>query len=169
MKRAGYDAIAGALLLLAPTPPSAGQPFPLPGAKSARYVDFSVDDFRAQRIARKSLAKEIAEEGGKPSDFQSFRTAWARVSDGASPYLFVRYGCSASGNCGLYGFERTGKGWRRVLNGSAQMCWILSSSHGGRRDISVSLHGSATESTIETYWWRMNRYVRVSERKVIYK
>jgi hypothetical protein len=28
------------------------------------------------------------------------------------------------------------------------------------------MHGSATESTIKTYWWRDNRYVRVSLREV---
>jgi hypothetical protein len=29
--------------------------------------------------------------------------------------------------------------------------------------------GSATEGTIKTYWWRKNRYVRVSERERIWR
>ncbi len=170
MKRPVLNAIAEALLLLASTSPSVGGAFPLPGAKSpAHYVDFRFHDSRTQRLAKKLLAKEMAEEADMPSYFQNFRTAWVNVSDAKSPDLLVMYGCSATGNCDLYGFERTKSGWRRVLSGSAQMCWILPSLHGGRRDISVSLHGSATESTIENYWWRRNRYVRVSERNVIYK
>jgi hypothetical protein len=170
MKRAGFNAIAGALLLFAPTSSSVGQPFALPGAKSAaRYVDFSFHDARTQHVAKKLLAREMAEEADWPPFAKSLSTAWVNVSDARPPLLLVMYGCSATGNCDLYGFERTGNGWRMVLNSLAQMCWTLSSSHGGRRDISASMHGSATEATIKNYQWRRNRYVRVSERNVIYK
>jgi len=170
MKRATFNVPVGVLLLLASTSPSVGRPFRLPGAKSAaHYIDFSFHDARAQRIAKKLLAKEIAEEAGFPPYSQSLSTAWVNASEAQSPLLLVMYGCSATGNCGLYGFERTKRGWRLVLNSLAQVCWTLSSSHGGWRDISASMHGSATEATIKNYWWRGNRYVRVSERNVTYK
>ena len=174
MKQTSFITMAGALMLLAPAWPSVGQPFPLPGAKSpAHYVDFRFHDGSAQRIAKKLLAKKIAgtvaEEAEMPPEMRSsLSTAWVNVSRAESPMLLVTYGCSATGNCDLYGFEHTKRGWRLVLNSLAQMCWILSSSHGGRRDISASMHGTATESTIKNYWWRKNRYVRVSERNVIY-
>lgn len=167
MRWAGFNATAGALLLFASTSPSAGRPFPLPGAKSAaRYVDFRLDDVRGQRIAKRLLAKDIADDLRR---VEPFRTAWVNVDDAKSPDLLVMYGCSPTGNCGLYGYERTKRAWRLVLNSIAQTCWILSSSHSGRRDISASMHGSATESTIKNYQWRENRYVRVSERNVTYK
>jgi hypothetical protein len=30
------------------------------------------------------------------------------------------------------------------------------------------MHGSATEGIAETYWWRRNRYVRVSEGDLVF-
>jgi hypothetical protein len=132
-------------------------------------VRFRNDDFRAQRIAREALGKEFSDEQDAPSGVNSLRTAWVNVSHGSAPELFVMHGCSPTGNCGLYGFERANGRWRLVLNSVAQMCSILPSSHGGQRDISAYMHGSATEGTLKTYWWRRNRYVRVSERDVIFK
>jgi hypothetical protein len=83
--------------------------------------------------------------------------------------LFVLYGCSPTGNCGLYGFEPSNRGWRQVLDSIAQTCAVLPSSHGGRRDLSARMHGSATESTIKTYWWRKDRYVRVSVQEITFQ
>lgn len=82
--------------------------------------------------------------------------------------LFVTYGCSPTGNCSLHGFERSRRGWRPILDSIAQRCAFLPSSHGGRRDLVARMHGSATESTIKTYRWRKNRYVRVSVRDVTF-
>lgn len=175
MRRAAFNAMMGSLSLVASTWPSVGQAAPDREAKSASHlVDFRGDDLEAQRIARKMLRKEIAEtvpeEADMPSEFRSsLRTAWANVSHAEVPMLLVTYGCSPTGNCDLYGFERATSGWKLVLNSIAQTCSILSSSHGGRRDISAYVHGSATEGTIKTYWWRRNRYVRVSERNVVYR
>jgi hypothetical protein len=169
MKAGVSNTLLGSLLLLASMWPSVGQAAAARGAKSASHpVDFRNDDFQAQRIARKLLRKEIAQEESVPSGLNSMRTAWVKLSHGKAPELFVMYGCGPTGNCGLYGFERQKGGWRLVLNSLAQMCSILPSSHGGRRDIAVRMHGSATEATIKTYWWRGNRYVRVSERELIF-
>jgi hypothetical protein len=96
-------------------------------------------------------------------------TAWVNVSHAKGPDLFVMYGCSPTGNCGLYGFERAKSGWRLVLDSLAQRCSILPSSHSGRRDISAYMHGSATDGTAKTYWWRKNRHVQVSEREIFFK
>jgi hypothetical protein len=160
----------GSLLLLASTLLSVGQATAAHEPNSASHVvNFRDDDVQAQRIARMLLRKKIVREEETPPGSKSIRTAWVEVSDGEAPELFVMYGCAPTGNCGLYGFERAKGGWRLVLNSLAQTCSILPSSHGGRRDISARMHGSATESTIKTYWWRRNRYVRASVRDLTFK
>jgi hypothetical protein len=166
------SALFGAMVLVAPAcfgPCAAAAPI-VPSR--THLVGFRSDDAEALMIARKMLAKEISEmeglgEANSPTTYMG--TAWVRVSNSRPPILLVEYGCSPTGNCGLYGFERRKRHWRLVLNSDAQTCSILPSSHGGRRDLSASMHGSATESTVKTYWWRGNRYVRVSEREVIYR
>ena len=158
------------LLLLASALSSAGQAAArVENGSGSRQVHFSGDDLRAQHIARKLLGEEITAEKDLPRGENTLWTAWVKVSHRKAPYLFVMFGCSPTGNCGLYGYERTNSRWREILNSDAQMCSILPSSHGGRRDISAYMHGSATEGTLKTYRWRRNRYVRVSERDVIFK
>ena len=142
---------------------------PTAAAPASHPVHFRSDDFRAQRIAKKLLAREIAQQADAPPQLQSLRTAWVNVSDARPAALFVMYGCSPTGNCDLYGYEPTKSGWRLVLNSIAQRCSILATSHGRRRDIRAFMHGSATETGIKTYWWRGDRYVRVSQRNVTYK
>ncbi|MXO61300.1 hypothetical protein GRI89_17280 [Altererythrobacter salegens] len=167
MKAGFANTLFGALLLLAFLCFSFGQASMARGAGSAaQSIDFRQDDFQAQRIARKLLRREIAKY---PSGSNWMRTAWVSVSPGETPTLFVMYGCSPTGNCGLYGFKRQKNGWKLVLNSIAQTCSILPSSHAGRHDISARMHGSAFQSTIKTYWWRKDRYVRVSERDLILK
>jgi len=90
------------------------------------------------------------------------------VSEFGPPVLLVQYGCAAVGNCGLYGYEQSARGGRLILNSEAQTCVVLSSSHEGRHDLLASMHGSATEAGLKTYWWRNNRYVRASVRDVTY-
>ena len=168
MQRAGLNAIMGSLLLLVCTWSSIGSARAGRGAKSvSAEVHFRDGDLRAQRIAKRLLAKEIAEEKDMPSELQTLWTAWVNVSHGGAPELFVMYGCSPTGNCDLYGFEPTQSGYRLILESLAQRCAILASSHGGRRDVSAYMHGSATDGTVKTYWWRKNRYVRVSERDLL--
>lgn len=158
------------LLLLASALSSVGQAAAPVGSRlGSRQVHFSDDDLRAQHIARKLLGDEITAEKDLPPGENILRTAWVNLSHRKAPDLFVMFGCSPTGNCGLYGFERAKRGLRQILNSDAQMCSILTSSHGGRRDISAYMHGSATDGTIKTYWWRRNRYARVSERDVIFK
>ena len=155
------------LLLLPTSPSSVGLAVAAGGAKSpSREVQFRDDDVRAQRIAKTLLAKEVAAQEGAPIASQSWRTAWVRLSKGDEPTLFVMYGCSPTGNCGLYSFERSKSSWRQILNSDAQRVSLLASSHHGRRDISAYMHGSATSGTAHIYWWRGSRYVQVSERKV---
>lgn len=135
---------------------------------ASREIEFGSDDAEAQRIARKLLAKEIAEEERYAAEVPKPRTAWVKISPSQPRALLVLHGCSPTGNCGLYGFERSDGGWRQILNSIAQTCALLPSSHHGRRDLVARMHGSATESAIKTYWWRESRYARVSVRNVTY-
>jgi hypothetical protein len=120
-------------------------------------------------MAIEALGKDFSEETDASAGENWLGTAWVNVSPGKTPDLFVMYGCSATGNCGLYAYERANGRWRLVLDSIAQSCSILPSSHEGRRDISAYMHGDAIEGALKTYWWQKNRYVRVSERDVISK
>lgn len=142
-----------------------------PAAKAdpaSREIEFRYDDAEAQRTARKLLAKKLAQDQSDASDAGALRTAWVRLSPTRDPALFVLYGCSPTGNCGLYGFEPSNRGWRQVLHSIAQTCAVLPSSHGGRRDLSARMHGSATESTIKAYWWSKDRYLRASAKEITF-
>jgi len=150
----------GALLAIACTPPSAAQA----AAAHSHEVEFRNDDVQAQRIARKLLGKENLQDDDLPSGENSLRTAWVKVSDARGAALFVMHGCSPTGNCELFAFERARSGYRLVLDSIAQRCRILRSSHAGHRDLSAYMHGDAFEGTRKFYQWRANRYVRVSER-----
>jgi len=168
MKAGVTKLLVGSLLLLASASPAEGKAAAARVAKLASHeVHFRDDDLRTKRMAIEALGKDYSQEKDAPSGANWLGTAWVNVSAGGAPELFVMYGCSPTGNCGLYGYERTNGRWRLVLDSIAQSCAILSSSHGGRRDISAYMHGSADEGTLKTYWWRKNRYVRVSERDII--
>jgi hypothetical protein len=166
MKRAAFNAIMNSMLLLVCLWSSAGLAAAARGSKwKSQEVHFRDDDYRTQRIARGLLGKRMIQEEAASSGLNSLSTAWVKTSRGAAPDLLIKFGCSATGNCGLYGFQRSRTGWRLVLNSLGQRCSILASTHGGRRDISAYMHGGAT-GTVKTYWWRSNRYVRLSERHV---
>lgn len=158
------------LLLLASMWPSMEQAAEARRMKpTAHEVRFRDDDVRSLRVAKEALGKDYSQDNYASSGANWLGTAWVNVSPGRAPELFVMYGCSPTGNCGLYGYERKNGRWRLVLDSIAQSCSILPSSHDGRHDISAYMHGSADEGTIKTYWWRENRYVRVSERNLIFK
>ena len=131
---------------------------------AAQPVDFRRDDQQAQSIAIKLLQRKLEHFEDMRSELDTMRTAWVTVSEGKPAILLVMFGCSPTGNCGLYGYERSNNGWRLVLDSLAQTCSILPSSHDGRQDISASMHDSATVSYIKMYWWQKSRYVRVSVR-----
>jgi len=162
--------ISKALLALAISWSSVGHAAAALRPKSAsQEVHFSDHDLTGQWIAKKLLGNGVAEDDDAAAGGSTLWTAWVRVSDRKAPDLFVMYGCSPTGNCGLYGFEHARSGWRQVLNSLAQKCSIFATSHGGRRDIAAYMHGSATEGILKVYWWRGSRYVRVSERGVAFQ
>ncbi len=171
MKRARTFAPFSALLWLTLALPPAADAAernpsrPAIAAAPTQEIKFVRDDAEAHRIAERLLSKQIAELGSADGEPPILWTAWVQIAQAKSTALLVMYGCSPVGNCDLYGFERSNNGWRLILRSIAQRCSLLPSSHGGRRDLMASIHGSATESTIKTYWWRQNRYVRVAERE----
>lgn len=169
MKPGVSNTLPACLLLIAFSSLLAGPAAAAQVAKSgSQPVQFRDDDFRAQRIARQLLGKEIARPGDRSSGSDYLRTSWANVEHGASAELFVMHDCSPTGNCRLSGFEPAKRGWRPILSSLVQRCSILASTHGGWHDISCYMHGSAIEGTVKTYWWRRNRYVRVSERDLVF-
>lgn len=177
MHSAGAIATIASMLLLCSTWSSLAdaattpRPSSLPATGSpstSHKVEFRDDDPQALRLARMLLAEKIRQNQRGAAEGPRLRTAWVRISDARTPALFVLHGCSPTGNCGLYGFERSDGGWRLILNSLAQTCSVLASSHEKRRDLEATMHGSATQSRIKTYRWQKSRYVRVSVRDVTF-
>ncbi len=67
-------------------------------------------------------------------------------------------GCSPTGNCSFWIFQRSPKGYRLLLEGEAQSFTIQPTSTEGFRDIVLSMHGSATDSGLTEYWYMDGTY-----------
>jgi len=68
-------------------------------------------------------------------------------------------GCSATGNCPLWIFQRIGKSYSPLLETEGQTFTIQKHSTNGYRDIVVSFHGSATQSGLTDYRYSEGQYV----------
>ena len=69
-------------------------------------------------------------------------------------------GCSATGNCPFWVFQKAGKGYRLVLEGNGQAFTIQPNRTHGYSDVVVRAHGSATQSGLSEYKYNSGRYVR---------
>ena len=67
--------------------------------------------------------------------------------------------CSPTGNCQFWVFQRTNEGYTLVLDGMAQTFHIEKSRTNGWRDIVVSMHDSATRSSLTVFAFARTRYV----------
>jgi hypothetical protein len=69
-------------------------------------------------------------------------------------------GCSPSGNCSILVLRPVKSGYRVVLDGIGQRCTLKRARTKGLLNLELSMHGSATESTIKTYKFDGSRYFR---------
>jgi hypothetical protein len=76
--------------------------------------------------------------------------------------LTDRSGCSPTGNCSMFVLLATQSRYRVVLDGVGQMYTLKRARSKGLLNIELSMHGSATESTIKGYKFNGSRYLRVS-------
>ena len=166
MPDARVTLLVGSLLAVAWLSVAGSQPQPRRDA--THEIAFHTDDPEGQLIARKLLAKDFVDDKKYSPQVPVIWTAWVKLSESERPYLFVQFDCSGDGNCALLAYEPSKTRWRKVLDSIAQTCSVMGSSHLGRRDIRASMHGSAFDSMLKTYWWQANRSVRVSEKDISY-
>jgi hypothetical protein len=69
-------------------------------------------------------------------------------------------GCGATGNCPFWIFQKTGKGYRLLLEDNGQSFTIQPNRTHGYSDIVVRAHGSAAQSGLSEYKYDADRYVR---------
>ena len=70
-------------------------------------------------------------------------------------------GCSPTGNCPFWVFQRTRNRYKLILDGFGQTFTIQHARTNGYLDIVIAMHGSATESTLKIYRYERGRYRRV--------
>jgi len=67
-------------------------------------------------------------------------------------------GCSPTGNCSFWVFEKTSRGYKLLLNGFGQTFTVQKASTNGFRDIVVAMQGSATDSGLTVYRYEDGKY-----------
>ena len=71
-------------------------------------------------------------------------------------------GCSATGNCSFWIFQKDSSGYQMLLEADAiQTFTIQPTSNNGFRDIVLKMHGSATDSTLTEYQYKGGVYHEV--------
>jgi hypothetical protein len=80
------------------------------------------------------------------------------LAAGAEIVAQARVGCSPTGNCPFWIFQKAGTQYRPLLVAEAQTFTIQRSATNGFRDIVLGRHGSATESSLTEYKFREDSY-----------
>jgi hypothetical protein len=82
--------------------------------------------------------------------------------DGVSEVVAQGFaGCSATGNCPFWIFQKTAKYYEPLLETVGQTFTIQKQSTRGYRDVVVSVHGSATQSGLTDFRYSDGKYVAV--------
>jgi len=82
--------------------------------------------------------------------------------------LTERFSCSPTGNCSILVLRPAQGRYRVVLDGIGQTYTIKQARTKGFRNVELSMHGSATESTIKAYKFNGSKYLRASCYNVIF-
>lgn len=69
-----------------------------------------------------------------------------------------RFLCSPTGNCPLWVFQKSGSGYRLLLEGFGQRFTIEISTFNHYNDIVISTHGSATSGDLDLYRYEKGGY-----------
>jgi hypothetical protein len=111
-------------------------------AHAAEWVRFDSPDERAATILDNLLREELTRPGSYyeyvPEAAEGARTAWVRVTDTESPFLFVMLQgvYCGSGGCAIYGFCNIKDKWQRVyFHAGGEGIYLLDTSTKLHRDI----------------------------------
>lgn len=67
-------------------------------------------------------------------------------------------GCSPTGNCSFWVFQKTTRGYKLLLNGFGQTFTVQKASTNGFRDIVVAMQGSASDSGLTLFCYKGSMY-----------
>lgn len=70
--------------------------------------------------------------------------------------------CSGDGNCSLWFFRKTPRGYRLLIDTIGEGFTIQPSATNGFRDLVVNMHSSATEQWLKVYRYARGRYWRAA-------
>ncbi len=84
------------------------------------------------------------------------------LNQGGAPEVVaqVQGFCSVDGNCDLWFFQRTPRGYKLLIDAIGQSFTVQKTSTNGFWDIVVAMHGSATDQWLKVYRYARGRYWR---------
>lgn len=140
------------------------------------YTTSSLTDTKVSQADRAALARAIEKQIGPPdkadpqmhSESQvakavlDTRVKMINLSQSGSPQVVAQFDgfCSGDGNCSLWFFQKTPRGYKLLIDAIGQGFTIQKSSTNGYRDLVVAMHSSATDQWLKVYHYARGRYWR---------
>jgi hypothetical protein len=169
-----FRAVVVAFLMLVGASSSVAEKFQWNWRQSQELTaERSLRSANLPKIEKASLAKALANQLkpmmadlGIESDKQfqeailDTRIEMVDLNGDGSPEVIAQGipGCSPTGNCPFWIFQRMTHGYKLLLDGFGQTFTVQRSRTNGFRDIVVAMHGSSTESTLTLYRYASSRY-----------
>lgn len=116
----------------------------------------------------RQLGRKLPDDSQSPTGNALVDTVRLGRADENDLVLTDRSSCSPTGNCSILVLRPAQGRYRVVLDGIGQTYTIKRARTKGFRNIELSMHGSATESTIKAYKFNGSRYVRAGCYNVIF-
>jgi hypothetical protein len=110
------------------------------------------------RLQPDMSAFEIESEKQLQAAAMDTRVRVIDLAGGAEIVAQARVGCSPTGNCPFWIFQKAGTQYRPLLVAEAQTFTIQKSATDGFRDIVLGRHGSATDSKLTEYKFHEDSY-----------
>jgi len=117
-----------------------------------RWLDTTID-YPAPRSAEQVIAEVRIDMIDLDDD---------RIPEVVAQASDLQGGCSATGNCPIWIFKQTIRGYERLLESQGERIKILASNNEGFHDFLVGVHESASEQTLLVYRFRAGEYRRHS-------
>ena len=125
----------------------------LRNAKLSLYQKKAIARAIAKQLRPLMFDFEIKSEGQLQKAALDTRVKMIDLNNDGVPEVVAQgmAGCSPTGNCMLWIFQKSPRGYRLLLKGEAQTFTIQPTTTGGFRDVVLSMHGSATDSSLTEY------------------
>lgn len=122
-------------------------------AKLSQYQKKAIAKAIANQLRPLMFDLEIKSEDQLQKAAVNTRIKMIDLNNDGIPELVAQgmAGCSPTGNCMFWIFQKSPRGYQLLLKGEAQTFTIQPTTTGGFRDVVLSMHGSATESGLTEY------------------